>query len=72
MKWSEFVKAHKRVKTAFKGERIMKKKENINVFELRSLVALKVISKWEAQRYVRKKLGLDENGKQKGKERGSD
>jgi len=50
----------------------MKKKENINVFELRSLVALKVISKWEAQRYVRKKLGLDENGKPKVKERGND
>lgn len=50
----------------------MKKKENINVFELRSLVALKVISKWEAQRYVRKKLGLDITGKQKGKEKGSE
>jgi hypothetical protein len=50
----------------------MKKKENINVFELRSLVALKVISKWEAQRYVRKKLGLDENGKSKQRDKGND
>lgn len=39
------------------------KRENINVFELRSLVACKIISKHEANRYVRKKLGLDEKGK---------